>query len=88
MLPAIPPLIVLTVATIRHAIPPRLAVVLPIVVVILGGWWLRTAYDRHAFDLRDWEQHRSIPDAPARALLLAIERDPEVMRRLLAGKAA
>ena len=34
--------------------------------------------------LRDWEQHRSRPDAPARALLLAIERDPEVMRRLLA----
>lgn len=34
--------------------------------------------------LRDWEQHRSTPDAPARALLLAIERDPEVMRRLLA----
>ena len=34
--------------------------------------------------LRDWEQHRSTPDAPARALLLAIERDPEAMRRLLA----
>jgi putative transcriptional regulator len=33
--------------------------------------------------LRDWEQHRSTPDAPARALLLAIERDPDVMRRLL-----
>jgi putative transcriptional regulator len=38
--------------------------------------------------LRDWEQHRSAPDAPARALLLAIERDPEVMRRLLAEWAA
>src|SRR5262245_7244202 len=38
--------------------------------------------------LRDWEQHRSVPDAPARALLLAIERDPEVMRRLLADRAA
>jgi putative transcriptional regulator len=36
--------------------------------------------------LRDWEQHRSVPDAPARALLLAIERDPEVMRRLLANQ--
>ena len=34
--------------------------------------------------LRDWEQRRSTPDAPARALLLAIERDPEVMRTLLA----
>lgn len=38
--------------------------------------------------LRDWEQRRSMPDAPARALLLAIERDPEAMRRLLAGAAA
>jgi putative transcriptional regulator len=37
--------------------------------------------------LRDWEQHRSRPDAPARALLLAIERDPEAMRRLLAPAA-
>ena len=35
--------------------------------------------------LRDWEQHRSRPDAPARALLLAIERDPQTMRRLLAA---
>lgn len=38
--------------------------------------------------LRDWEQRRSTPDAPARALLLAIERDPEIMRRLLADRAA
>lgn len=38
--------------------------------------------------LRDWEQRRSTPDAPARALLLAIERDPEAMKRLLAGTAA
>jgi putative transcriptional regulator len=38
--------------------------------------------------LRDWEQRRSTPDAPARALLLAIERDPEVMRRLLSDRAA
>jgi putative transcriptional regulator len=38
--------------------------------------------------LRDWEEHRSTPDAPARALLLAIERDPEAMRRLLADTAA
>jgi putative transcriptional regulator len=38
--------------------------------------------------LRDWEQHRSTPDAPARALLLAIERDPEAMRRWLAETAA
>lgn len=38
--------------------------------------------------LRDWEQRRSIPDAPARALLLAIERGPQVMQRLLKNKAA
>jgi putative transcriptional regulator len=38
--------------------------------------------------LRDWEQGRSTPDAPARALLLGIDRDPEVMRRLLAETAA
>jgi putative transcriptional regulator len=38
--------------------------------------------------LRDWEQHRSMPDAPARALLLAIERDPKAMQRLLARTAA
>lgn len=37
--------------------------------------------------LRDWEQHRCVPDAPARALLRAIEREPETMRRLL-GQAA
>lgn len=38
--------------------------------------------------LRDWEQRRSVPDAPARALLLAIEREPKVMLRLLADKVA
>jgi putative transcriptional regulator len=38
--------------------------------------------------LRDWERHHSAPDAPARALLLAIERDPETMKRLLEDEAA
>jgi putative transcriptional regulator len=38
--------------------------------------------------LREWERHRSTPDAPAQALLLAIERDPETMKRLLRDKAA
>jgi putative transcriptional regulator len=37
--------------------------------------------------MHDREQRRSTPDAPARALLLAIERDPEAMRRLLADSA-
>lgn len=35
--------------------------------------------------LRDWEQRRSVPDAPARALLLAIERDPKKIMSLLAA---
>jgi putative transcriptional regulator len=47
----------------------------------------------HAFHLpiatlRDWEQRRSTPDAPARALLLAIERDPQTLQRLLEDEAA
>ena len=37
--------------------------------------------------LRDWEQHRKQPDAPARALLRVIEREPEAARRALAGAA-
>ena len=38
--------------------------------------------------LRDWEQARTRPDAPARALLTAISNDPETMRRLVNGEAA
>ncbi|MEO8926502.1 MAG: XRE family transcriptional regulator [Caulobacteraceae bacterium] len=38
--------------------------------------------------LRDWEQGRARPDAPARALLTAIANDPETMRRLVGGEAA
>jgi putative transcriptional regulator len=38
--------------------------------------------------LRDWEQGRTQPDAPARALLTAIATDPEAMRRLVGGEAA
>lgn len=37
--------------------------------------------------LRDWEQRRTTPDAPARALL-AIERDPKKMTALLAERGA
>lgn len=33
--------------------------------------------------LRDWEQGRKRPDAPARALLRVIEREPEAARRAL-----
>lgn len=35
--------------------------------------------------LRDWEQRRKRPDAPARALLRVIEREPEAARRALAA---
>jgi putative transcriptional regulator len=36
--------------------------------------------------LRDWEQARTHPDAPARALLTAIAADPATMRRLINGE--
>jgi putative transcriptional regulator len=38
--------------------------------------------------VRDWEQERSYPDAPARALLTAIARDPQTMLRLLGSQVA
>ena len=33
--------------------------------------------------LRNWEQGRRVPEGPARALLMAISRDPETMMRAL-----
>ncbi len=33
--------------------------------------------------LRNWEQGRRVPDGPARALLLAIDKDPEALMRAL-----
>jgi putative transcriptional regulator len=38
--------------------------------------------------LRDWEQHRSEPDQPARSYLKVIAADPEAVSRMLAGKSA
>ena len=38
--------------------------------------------------LRDWEQGRRVPDAPARALIAAIREEPEVVRRALSRSAA
>ena len=35
--------------------------------------------------LRNWEQGRRVPEGPARALLLAIARDPEAVMRALAA---
>ena len=33
--------------------------------------------------LRNWEQGRRLPEGPARALLMAIERDPKALMRAL-----
>lgn len=35
--------------------------------------------------VRDWEQGRSMPDAPARAFLQAIAKEPDLLARLLAA---
>jgi putative transcriptional regulator len=35
--------------------------------------------------LRDWEQHRRIPEGPSRVLLTVIDREPEAVERALAG---
>jgi putative transcriptional regulator len=35
--------------------------------------------------VRDWEQGRSMPDAPARALLRAIASEPELVERALSA---
>jgi putative transcriptional regulator len=35
--------------------------------------------------VRDWERKRSEPDAPARAYLKVIEKEPEAVKRALAG---
>ena len=38
--------------------------------------------------LRDWEQGRRVPDAPAKALIQAIREEPAAVRRALARSAA
>lgn len=47
-----------------------------------------TAYRIPVGTLRDWEQGRRMPDAPARALLTIIAADPAAVARTLAGEAA
>jgi putative transcriptional regulator len=42
-----------------------------------------TAYRLPLGTVRDWEQGRTRPDAPAMALLAVIEREPEAARRAL-----
>jgi putative transcriptional regulator len=46
-----------------------------------------TAYRIPVGTLRDWEQGRKRPDAPARAYLMVIARNPKAVARLL-GEAA
>ena len=47
-----------------------------------------TRYQIPVATLRDWEQGRRMPDAPARALIAAIREEPEVIRRALKRSAA
>ena len=47
-----------------------------------------TRYHIPVATLRDWEQGRRVPDAPARALIAAIRAEPEVVRRALKRTAA
>jgi len=42
------------------------------------------AYHLPLGTVKDWEQSRRHPDAPARALLTIIERDPDHARQMLA----
>ena len=42
-----------------------------------------SAFQISPHTLRNWEQRRRHPDGPARALLLAIDRDPEALMRAL-----
>jgi len=37
--------------------------------------------------LRDWEQRRKFPDAPARAYLMVIEKNPKAVAAMLRGAA-
>ncbi|OLC40221.1 MAG: hypothetical protein AUH43_26765 [Acidobacteria bacterium 13_1_40CM_65_14] len=39
------------------AISASSAVALGVMAAVLGPWWVYTARERHAFDLRDWERH-------------------------------
>jgi putative transcriptional regulator len=42
--------------------------------------------DRYGFSIgrvKDWEQHRSSVDTPSRILLLIIDKEPEVIERVL-----
>lgn len=42
------------------------------------------AYHLPVGTVRDWEQRRRVPDAPARALLAIIKADPTLAEKLLA----
>jgi putative transcriptional regulator len=42
-----------------------------------------TAFHISTHTLRNWEQGRRVPEGPARVLLMAIDRDPKAMMRLI-----
>jgi putative transcriptional regulator len=50
------------------------------------GFALRYGFSPAA--VRDWEQHRRMPEAAARVLLTVIEHDPEAVKKALEAKAA
>jgi hypothetical protein len=60
LLPALPFLIVLSVAALgglaTRAFPRRRAAAVALLAAGLGAVWVHTARKRHAFDLRDWER--------------------------------
>ena len=67
----------------------RLRVIAPIDVVAIRA---KTGLSQDRFarafhisphTLRNWEQGRRVPEGPARALLIAIDRDPKVLMRVL-----
>ena len=45
-----------------------------------------TAFRISTHTLRNWEQGRRVPEGPARVLLMAIDRDPKAMLRLISEK--
>jgi hypothetical protein len=88
LLPAIPLLIVLSLATMNrvaeHLVPRMPALVLAGVVLLAASWSLHQARIGHAFDLRDWERH--FRDAgvavaerlPAKAAIITVKNSGSV----------
>jgi hypothetical protein len=86
LLPAIPFIVVLSVVTVARLVKDIRwhGITLTVLAVVVGGWWISVAYDRHAFDLRDWEHHfveagRFAADKlPANAAVLTVKHSGSV----------